>query len=380
MKRKICILTSSRADYNHLFILMNELKDCKGVDFKLIITGMHTLKKFGYTYKEVINDGFKPNFIIKTNQKNLDEKGMIKAMSIQLERAYYAIKKINPDIFIVLGDRYDMYPFALACHITGIPLAHIHGGEVTNGAIDDALRHSVSKLADIHFVANEEFKLRLIQMGERKKYIYNVGSLGVDAIKKTKFNKRNYLINIDKKLKDSKYFMISLHPETINGNNHRLVKSVLNSIVKYKKYVQVFSYPNSDTGSKIILEEIKNYIKCNKNAILTSSYGRNDYLHLLKYSEFIIGNSSSGFVEAPYLNIPTVNVGSRQNGRPLTDSIFNSSHTISSIKKNINKAINYDNPQKKIYYQGKNTINKVLKILKNIKLDDIKNKSFVDIV
>ena len=155
MKRKICILTSSRADYNHLFILMNELKDCKGVDFKLIITGMHTLKKFGYTYKEVINDGFKPNFIIKTNQKNLDEKGMIKAMSIQLERAYYAIKKINPDIFIVLGDRYDMYPFALACHITGIPLAHIHGGEVTNGAIDDALRHSVSKLADIHFVANE---------------------------------------------------------------------------------------------------------------------------------------------------------------------------------------------------------------------------------
>ena len=379
MKRKICVLTSSRADYNHLYILMNKLREAKDIDFKLIITGMHTLKKFGFTYKEIINDGFKPNFIIKTNQKDLNEKGMIETMSIQLEKAYSAIKKIDPDIFIVLGDRYDMYPFALACHIIGTPIAHFHGGEVTTGAIDDALRHSVSKLADIHFVANKEFEKRLIQMGERKKFIYNVGSLGIDAIKKIKFNERDYLSKINKKLKECKYFLISLHPETIDGNNQRLVKNVLTSLKKYKKYTQVFSYPNSDTGSNIILKEIKNYINSNKNSVLMPSYGREEYLHLLKYSEFLIGNSSSGFVEAPYLNTPTVNVGTRQKGRPVTKSIFNASYACSSILKSIKNSLNYKKSDNTINYKGKNTINAVLRILKTVKLDGIKNKSFIDI-
>ncbi len=379
MKRKVCVLTSSRADYNHLYILMNKLRESKDINFKLIITGMHTLKKFGYTYKDVINDGFKPSFIIKTNQKNLNEKGIIEAMSIQLEKAYNAIKKIDPDIFIVLGDRYDMYPFALACHIIGTPLAHFHGGEVTSGAIDDALRHSVSKLADIHFVANKEFEKRLIQMGEREEFIHNVGSLGIDAIKKMKFNERDYLGKINKKLEKFRYFMVSLHPETIDGNNHRLVKNILTSLKKYKNFIQVFSYPNSDAGSNIILKEIKNYIKSNMNSLLIPSYGREEYLHLLRYSEFLIGNSSSGFIEAPYLNTPTVNVGIRQKGRPLTNSIFNASYACSSILKCIKTSLNYKKSDNIINYEGKNTINTVLRILKTVKLNDIKNKSFVDI-
>ena len=379
MKRKVCVLTSSRADYNHLYILMNKLRESKDINFKLIITGMHTLKKFGYTYKDVINDGFKPSFIIKTNQKNLNEKGIIEAMSIQLEKAYNAIKKIDPDIFIVLGDRYDMYPFALACHIIGTPLAHFHGGEVTSGAIDDALRHSVSKLADIHFVANKEFEKRLIQMGEREEFIHNVGSLGIDAIKKMKFNERDYLGKINKKLEKCRYFMVSLHPETIDGNNHRLVKNILTSLKKYKNFIQVFSYPNSDAGSNIILKEIKNYIKSNMNSLLIPSYGREEYLHLLRYSEFLIGNSSSGFIEAPYLNTPTVNVGIRQKGRPLTKSIFNASYACSSILKCIKTSLNYKKSDNIINYEGKNTINTVLRILKTVKLNDIKNKSFVDI-
>ncbi len=379
MKRKVCVLTSSRADYNHLYILMNKLRESKDINFKLIITGMHTLKKFGYTYKDVINDGFKPSFIIKTNQKNLNEKGIIEAMSIQLEKAYNAIKKIDPDIFIVLGDRYDMYPFALACHIIGTPLAHFHGGEVTSGAIDDALRHSVSKLADIHFVANKEFEKRLIQMGEREEFIHNVGSLGIDAIKKMKFNERDYLGKINKKLEKCRYFMVSLHPETIDRNNHRLVKNILTSLKKYKNFIQVFSYPNSDAGSNIILKEIKNYIKSNMNSLLIPSYGREEYLHLLRYSEFLIGNSSSGFIEAPYLNTPTVNVGIRQKGRPLTNSIFNASYACSSILKCIKSSLNYKKSDNIINYEGKNTINTVLRILKTVKLNDIKNKSFVDI-
>ena len=194
-----------------------------------------------------------------------------------------------------------------------------------------------------------------------------------------KFNERDYLSKINKKLKECKYFMVSLHPETINGNNHRLVKNVLTSLKKYKKYIQVFSYPNSDTGSNIILKEIKKYIKSNKNSLLIPSYGREEYLHLLRYSEFLIGNSSSGFIEAPYLNTPTVNVGTRQKGRPLTKSIFNASYACSSILKSIKNSLNYKKSDNTINYKGKNTINTVLRILKTVKLNDIKNKSFVDI-
>ena len=380
MKRKICVLTTSRADYNHLFVLMNALKSSKGIDFRLIVTGMHTLKKYGYTCQEIVSDGFKPDCIVNSYQKNTNAKDIIKSMSIQLDKAYDAIIKINPDMLVVLGDRYDMYPFALASHIIGIPLVHFHGGEVTSGAIDDALRHSVSKLSDIHFVANQEFKKRLIQLGERKKHIFNIGSLGIDSIRKIKFKKRDYVNNIDVKIKNNKYFMISLHPETINGRNISLSENLLKSLEKYSQYIQIFSYPNSDSESNIILKHIKKYVSHNDNAILHQSYGRIDYLHLLKYSEIIIGNSSSGFVEAPYLETPTVNVGTRQKGRPTTDSIFNSSYSAASIISNINLALNYKNSRKNINYKGMGSVDKVMQILRTIKIDNIKNKSFVDII
>ena len=379
MKRKICVLTTSRADYNHLFVLMNALKSTKGIDFRLIVTGMHTLRKYGYTCQEIVKDGFKPDCIVNSNQKNTNAKDIIKSMSIQLDKAYDAMIKINPDMLVVLGDRYDMYPFALASHIIGIPLVHFHGGEVTSGAIDDALRHSVSKLSDIHFVANQEFKKRLIQLGERKKYIFNIGSLGIDSIRKIKFKKRDYVNNIDVKIKNNKYFMISLHPETINGKNTSLSENLLKSLRKYSQYIQIFSYPNSDSESNIILKHIKKYVSHNDNAILHQSYGRIDYLHLLKYSEIIIGNSSSGFVEAPYLETPTVNIGTRQKGRPTTDSIFNSSYSAASIISNINLALNYKNSKKNINYKGMGSVDKVMQILKTLKIDNIKNKSFVDI-
>jgi UDP-N-acetylglucosamine 2-epimerase len=173
--------------------------------------------------------------------------------------------------------------------------------------------------------------------------------------------------------------MISLHPETINGKNTSLSENLLKSLKKYNQYIQIFSYPNSDSESNIILKDIKKYVSYNDNAVLHQSYGRIDYLHLLKYSEIIIGNSSSGFVEAPYLETPTVNIGTRQKGRPTTDSIFNSSYSAASIISNINLALNYKNSRKNINYKGMGSVDKVMQILKTIKIDNIKNKSFVDI-
>jgi len=379
MKRKICVTTSSRADYNHLFVLIENLKKSKKFDLKLIITGMHTLKEFGNTYKEIINDGFKDNIILRTKQKNTNQKSILQSMSTQLSRSYNVIKKIDPDIVVVLGDRYDMYPIALASHIMNKPLVHFHGGEVTNGVIDDAIRHSVSKLSDIHFVANHEFKKRLIRMGEREKYIHNVGSLGIDAIKKMKFKDRKYVSNKIPELKNKKYFMVSLHPETLKSNNSKLISNVLRSLDNFQDYMKIFSYPNSDTNSAQILMEIKKYVRANNNAIATPSFGRIDYLHLLKYSEAIVGNSSSGILEAPYLGIPTIDIGKRQKGRSGGDSIFRSSPNVTSITATIKRALESSVSKNNHIYEGKNSIKKVLNILEKTELLDIKLKSFVDV-
>ena len=379
MKRKICVTTSSRADYNHLFVLIENLKKSKKFDLKLIITGMHTLKEFGNTYKEIINDGFKDNIILRTKQKNTNQKSILQSMSTQLSRSYNVIKKIDPDIVVVLGDRYDMYPIALASHIMNKPLVHFHGGEVTNGVIDDAIRHSVSKLSDIHFVANHEFKKRLIRMGEREKYIHNVGSLGIDAIKKMKFKDRKYVSNKIPELKNKKYFMVSLHPETLKSNNSKLISNVLRSLDNFQDYMKIFSYPNSDTNSAQILMEIKKYVRANNNAIATPSFGRIDYLHLLKYSEAIVGNSSSGILEAPYLGIPTIDIGKRQKGRSGGDSIFRSSPNVKSITATIKRALESSVSKNNHIYEGKNSIKKVLNILEKTELLDIKLKSFVDV-
>ena len=380
MKRNIAIVTSSRADYNHLYLLIDALYKSKLINLSLIITGMHTMKNYGETYKEILKDGFKPYFIIETKQHNTEEKDILNTMSNQFKKSYQIVNKINPDMVIVLGDRYDMYPLALTAHIMGIPLAHFHGGEVTTGAIDDAIRHSVSKLSDIHFVANDIFKKRLIQMGERKKYIFNVGSLGIDAIKQIKFKKRAYVESLIPLIKKKKYFMISMHPETISSSNIKLINNTIKSIDKFKDHAKIFSYPNSDTESTVLLKEIKKYVRSSNNSILIKSFGRIDYLHLLKYAEALIGNSSSGIVEAPFLQTPSVNIGNRQNGRPKASTVFDASLSISEISNIINKAICKKDNVKKISYSGKNHIKRIIKILSSIDLRNIKNKKFVDII
>ena len=380
MKRRVCVVTSSRADYNHLYTLMHGIKKSTKLNLSIIVTGMHTIKEHGLTYKEIIKDGFEPDAIIKSNQASSSTKDVLKGMSVQLNKTYNVLSRIKPDIVVVLGDRYDMYIIALASHIMKIPIAHFHGGEVTTGVIDDALRHSVSKFSDIHFVADKTFKNRLIQLGESKSKIFNYGSLGIDAINQIKFKKRSYLNQINKNLSNDKYFVISIHPETLNNNNEKLITNTLLSLNNYKEYSIIFSHPNSDPGSLMILKKIRNYVKHNDNCFITPSFGRYDYLHLLKYSEALIGNSSSGILEAPSLSIPSVNIGTRQNGRPRCESVIDSGISFKSINNSIKKALNIDKNKINPQYKGKNMINKVLTILEKTNLVNIKSKEFSDIL
>ena len=380
-KRTICVVSSSRADYNHLHLLMTEINKSPKLNLKIIVTGMHMIKECGLTYREILKDGFKIDKRIQTYQTKYKEKDILNAMSNILKFAYSAFNKLSPDIVVVLGDRYDIFPICIACHVMQIPIAHFHGGEVTSGAIDDAIRHSISKMSDIHFTAHKDFKKRLIQLGENSKYIYNIGSLGIDAIKKIKYKPKKYIYNKYNLDLSSKYFLICLHPETLSNDNERAITSLLKYIDKHKNYNYIFTYPNSDTNSDIILKYIKKHVNQNKNLQLIASAGRYDFIHLLKYSIGILGNSSSGIIEAPSLNIPTLNIGMRQNGRPFGKSIYHATSSLKSIEQAMKKLINHHDEKKDIksIYQGRNAIKNVIKTLSTINLINIKRKKFNDI-
>ena len=381
-KREICVVSSSRADYNHLYLLMKELKKNREFNLKILITGMHLLKKYGNTHQEIIRDGFNINYKIKTYQKKTTDFDISNAIGNQFINTSKVLKKLKSDIIVVLGDRYDIYPIVMCSHIMGIPVAHLHGGEVTSGAIDDGIRHSITKLSDIHFTADSDSKKRVIQLGEDPKKIFNVGSLGVEAICSMKYKTKKYIYEKYNIRKNKEYFVISIHPETIHDLNKELIKNVMEALDMYSEYDLVFTSPNSDTHSNIILHKINKYVENNQQrAIFITSLGRFDYLHLIKYSSGVIGNSSSGIIEAPAFNIPSVNIGNRQDGRPKCKSVFQCNFFSKSIVQAICNMKIYKTKKTKCTpkYQGKNTVKKILKIMKDIDLTNIKFKRFRDI-
>tara|TARA_B100001778_G_scaffold61232_1_gene47807 strand:- start:472 stop:1620 length:1149 start_codon:yes stop_codon:yes gene_type:complete len=377
-KRKVCVVSSSRADYNHLYTLMSNLKVSSNFTLQLIVTGMHLLPQYGSTYKEILADGFTIDGKIKSNQKDTKKSSILDSIGNQLQNCANILNKLKSDMIILLGDRYDILPIAIACHICRIPLVHIHGGEVTHGVIDDSIRHMITKMADLHLVADKNFKRRVIQLGENPKKIFNIGSLGVDAIKETKFQTRKKLYQLYRIPNKKDYIIISLHPETTNNNNKLLITNLLKALEHNPQYFYIFTYPNSDTDSDTILKSIKSFIKRNNSSTLIKSAGRIDYLSLVKYSYALIGNSSSGLVEAPALNIPSINIGNRQAGRPVATSVLSCDGTIKQISKAL-RNIYMIKKNKTVSYKGKNKIKTILKILQTINLSDIKSKKFYDI-
>ncbi len=381
-KRKICVISSSRADYNHLYPLLEGIKKNKSLQLQIIVTGMHLLKEYNYSYKEIKSDGFKINAKIPTKQKNSTSKEIIKGLSVELTELYKKIDILKPDILVVLGDRYDILPVAIVAQIIQKPIAHIHGGEITQGAIDDSFRHSITKMSHLHFVSSKESKKRVNQLGENKKFIYDIGSLGVaSSLSMEKVNKIKLLKYF--KLKNyNKYYVITLHPETICENNLKMIDNLLLALTKLENYQFIFTASNSDTNSSLIMKRIRQFILSNKsNCSIIKSAGRKMYINLLRNSEGIIGNSSSGIIEAPALKIPTINIGKRQKGRPMANSIINCSYSINSIYNAIVKSQNIIKKNQKINtkYKRKNSVGKIIKILREINLDKILEKKFFDI-
>ena len=326
MKKNICVFTGSRADYGILKNLIIDLKNIKSFNTKLIVGGSHFFKKFGYTYKEIIKDGIKIDKKINLNLKETDNVNILNFISNSIKKYTKNLNSINPSIAIVLGDRFEAFSFAIACLFFKHQNRHIHGGEVTSGSFDDSIRHSISKLSNYHFVSNRIYKKRLIQLGENKKNIFDIGSLGVQNFLETKKDDKVVFLKKYKLPKNKKLILVTFHPETRSNLTYKKqIKIFLESIQRIENTYYIFTYNNMDTEGLYFIRQLEKFCKKNKNSRMFRSMGSSIYFNFLKNVDLIIGNSSSAIIEAPSAKIPTLNIGTRQNGRLIAKSVYSCS-------------------------------------------------------
>jgi len=383
-KRKICVVTGSRAEYGLLYWLLKEIESDKKLELQLIVTGMHLNSEFGLTYKEIEKD-FKIYKKININLSSDTYQGISNSMSIAQKSLTKVYNQLKPDILVILGDRYEIFSAAASAMIARIPIAHIHGGEATEGAIDEAIRHCVTKMSHIHFTATKEYTRRVIQLGEVPKRVFNVGGLGIENIKRLKLLSKNEFkksINFELNFRN---ILVTFHPVTLDENTSKKhFQELLSSIDELKDTNIIFTKANSDTDGKIINKMIDKYIKKNpKKSFGIASLGQLKYLSALQYIDFIIGNSSSGILEAPSFKLGTINIGDRQKGRikanSIVDCLPNKKSISEAIKKVYSKKFQVSlkkvkNPYSKNGYASK----KIVKVLKTAKLDNILKKTFFD--
>ena len=382
MKKKIIYVTSSRADFGIVSSLLLKLEKSSKIDFYLIVTGTHFLKKFGYSFQEIEDLNISNVIKIKFSQKKIDN---LNHYIGELSKRYSDIVDlINPDSVILLGDRYEIAQIALLTHIKNIPIIHLHGGEKTIGSKDDNYRHSISKLAQYHFVSHENFKKRLIQLGEVKSKIFNIGSISLENIKTsniisiTKKDQMNFLKS------KNKFLIVTLHPSATLKSTKKDIQELKKAILNFNNINFIFTSPNIDLGYKIIMDEINRLVLNHKNIYFYKNLGIKNYFSLLKLSSGIVGNSSSGIIEAPFFKKPSINIGNRQTGRLFSSTIYNSEPSHINIQKLIKKICSskFKINTSQIYIKkNPESSNKVLSFIINCNFKNVSlNKNFRDII
>jgi UDP-hydrolysing UDP-N-acetyl-D-glucosamine 2-epimerase len=383
MIKNICVFSGTRAEYGLLYWLLSDIKKDKDLDLSLLVSGMHTSDEYGLTFKEIEEDGFKINEKIEILLSSNTPSGILKSMGLGLISFSDAIVKLNPDIFIVLGDRFEAFAAAQAAMFLRVPILHIHGGEITEGAYDDSIRHSITKLSHIHCVSTEESRNRVMQLGESPENVFNVGAIGLDHIHKTDLISLNELSNSINFLIDSPYFVVTFHPATLaNESSVDSFNILLKALDRFEEYQLIITYPNADDGSKEITQRIEDYQKKNPKRVFSiKSLGYVRYLSAIKNSAAVIGNSSSGIIEAPSYSIPSINIGNRQKGRQASGSVIHCDVNLESINDAIKLALSEDHLKKvnmkNNVYEKKDVSTKIINIIKNSNPQTI--KKFYDI-
>ena len=381
--RKICVVTGTRAEYGQLYWLMREIEADKDLELQVIATGMHLSPEFGSTYKEIEKD-FKINKKIEMLLSSDTSIGISKSMGLAQIGFAEAYDELQPDLIIAPGDRYEIFSAVSAAMIARIPIAHLHGGETTEGAFDEAIRHSITKMSHLHFTATDTYKNRVIQLGEQPNRVFNVGGLGIDNIKKLRLlSKKEFEKSLNFTL-SKKNILVTFHPVTLEVSSAKVqFQELLNAIDLLKDTNIIFTKSNSDIDGRIINSMIDDYVHNNNDTSLSfTSLGQLRYLSALQYVDAVVGNSSSGLAEAPSFKIGTLNIGDRQKGRIMADSIIHCDTTTQSITDAFTKL--YSPPFIKTLqsvtspYGNGGASTKIKDIIKKTSLKNILKKTFYD--
>ena len=382
--KKICVVTGTRAEYGQLRFLIQGIEQSKHLKLCLIATGSHLSNKFGLTYKDIEADGLNINYKIKILGDSDTSESIAKSMGRLMIKLADVFKEEKPNLVLILGDRYEIFVAASSAMIARIPIAHIHGGEKTEGAIDDAIRHSITKMSHFHFVAHNEYRKRVIQLGEDPKKILTVGGLGVDCIKNIQFLDIQELQKSLSFTFGEKNLLVTFHPVTLEkGSTLIQMKELLSALSELKKTHIIFTMPNADPENEVIISMLKEFVNQYKNSKLFSSLGQLRYLSTILHVDCVIGNSSSGLCEVPSFKKPTINIGNRQKGRIKAGSVIDCDPNRVEILKAIKKSYSVNFMKKLKYtknpYGSGDASKKILKYLEMQEFVGSLNKSFIDI-
>ncbi|MGY3795204.1 UDP-N-acetylglucosamine 2-epimerase [uncultured Aquimarina sp.] len=385
MKKKVCVITGTRAEFGLMYWLLKFLEEDTEVQLQLIATGMHLSPEFGLTYQQIEKSGFMIDKKIEILLSSDTPVGVSKSMGLAQISFSEAYQELNPDVIIVLGDRFEIFSAVSAAMIAKVPVAHLHGGEATEGLIDEPIRHSITKMSQIHFTATEEYRKRVIQLGERPEKVFNVGTPGLDNIYYLDLlTREEFEKSIDFKL-NTNNILITFHPVTLENNTAETqFLDLLAALDQLESTNFIFTKPNADTDGRIIIKLIDDYVAKNpEKACSFISLGQLRYLSALKYMDAVLGNSSSGLTEAPSFGIPTINVGDRQNGRIKAESVIDCKPDVKSIKEALKKSLSKefkDIAAKTVNPYGEGGASKkIVEKLKEVDLQNILKKSFYDI-
>lgn len=382
--RKICVITGTRADYGLLRWVMQGIKDDPDLKLQIIATGMHLAPEFGLTYQVIEHDGFEIDKKVEMLTSSDTEIGITKSMGLGLIGFADALSELKSDLIVVLGDRFEIFSAVSAALIARIPVAHLHGGEVSEGAFDESLRHSITKMSHLHFVAAEVYRLRVIQLGEQSDRVFLVGGLGIDSIKRLPLLNRSDLESTLDFVFGRKNLLVTFHPVTLeNATAEKQMNELLSALSELRDTQVIFTLPNADTGSRTLIKMVHEFVARHQNARAYTSLGQLRYLSCVSHVDAVVGNSSSGLTEVPSLGKGTINIGDRQQGRLQASSVINCEPTRESITEAIKVIYSQEfqsglctvrNP-----YGVGGASEKVVDTLKSYPLDNLLKKNFYDL-
>ena len=383
--RKICIATGTRADWGLLSGIAKALNARNDVKLQIVATNMHLSERYGFTFREIEHDGLHIDYRVPMPADTDTPHDTVAAMSVCMRGFADAFEALRPDLLLILGDRYEMLAVASAAMIFRIPIAHIAGGTISEGAYDDSIRHSITKMSHLHLTETEECRRRVIQLGEAPERVFNTGAIGIYNILHTHFLSREELETELATPIPEKSLFVTFHPATLDAvPQNEQCANLLAALESRSDYKVFFSYPNNDTAGRIIIDMIEDYVRQNpERAYVRPSYGQIRYFSLMRYMKAAVGNSSSGIVEVPSLHIPTLNIGIRQNGRRRAASVVDCGVTLDEISRGLHRVLGADMQQLASTvqnpYEQPDTLQRIVDVVCNTPLEGITVKRFHDL-